>query len=439
MSPPSLLHSSIGKYRLVEFLGAGGMGEVYRAIDGRTGRTVAVKILSREALGPTALQRFYHEAHVQAGLRHPNVAQLFEFLDHGGRPCLVMELVEGETLADRIRREGRLEAAHAVALFTAVVSAVAYVHAQGIIHRDLKPGNVRIDRAGEVKLLDFGIAKNIGAVRGLTVTGTVIGTPLYLSPEQLRGGEATPRSDIWSLGVLLHEMLAGQVPFEGQTITDLWERISAGRYLRVATLPPRGQDDPRVLRRLDQVIARCLRKDPAERYASAAELLAAVERPRAPTSRRSALRAADTPAPAAFPDVAAPRPTRGVRAFLERSWWWLGGIAAFVVAVLLVWPGQTPDVPGPGGAAGRARPNQEAGTSLMTTVEIDVVQGHADVLIDGHRVGVTPYRLTAPFGTSVDLELRQDGYQALRTKVEVTHQRAIALRMERRDAQEERP
>jgi serine/threonine-protein kinase len=212
-----LINSSIGEYRIIDRLGEGGMGEVYRGVHNKIGRVAAVKILSTAVSNPEFIERFLNEARIQARLHHPNVAPLFDFLEFQGRPCIIMEFVEGQTLADLIRIRGALHQQEMVAIFRSIVEALDYVHSQGIIHRDIKSTNIKITPAGQVKLLDFGIAKS-GNSPALTVTGGFVGTLQYISPEQFTGGNADARSDIWAAGVLLYEMSTGRLPFEANSV-----------------------------------------------------------------------------------------------------------------------------------------------------------------------------------------------------------------------------
>jgi eukaryotic-like serine/threonine-protein kinase len=205
-----------GRYRLTRKMATGGMGQVWEAEDTVLHRAVAIKVLSEElSQDARSAERFRREAQAAAGLSHPNVAGVFDYGEDDGTQFIVMELVEGETLADRLAREGSLGPAEAARVAAEIAAALEAAHTAGIVHRDVKPGNVMLTPQGEVKVLDFGIAAAAGA--HLTATGFTIGTAAYLSPEQAAGKRATPASDVYALGVVLFEMLAGRPPFTGET------------------------------------------------------------------------------------------------------------------------------------------------------------------------------------------------------------------------------
>jgi len=472
MSAGTLLNTTIGAYRLVDFLGAGGMGEVYRAVHVSLGRVVALKVLTAVAADAVSLERFRNEARVHALLQHPHIATLFDFLDQGGRPCIVMEYVDGETLDGVICRAGVLAQREALTWLAAIADAVAYLHDHGIIHRDIKSNNVKISSAGVVKLLDFGIAKASFSPT-LTVTGSVIGTIHYLAPEQLAGGTAGPRSDVWALGVLLYEMVTGRMPFEGP-------RSPADRIARAAYTPA-SQVCTTVSRDVDVVIGRCLRRRPEDRYASAAGLLAdvrgllagplgvagsagagALEPPEAepwPGWGRPSLR---WPSPAdwrrlarsRWPLMAAVTAALAALGFLV---WALAGPApaprpsgtapesAFVSAVPTVAeppsaasPSLSPGAPGAPvsesmtPAAERAAPAESltpAAGSLapatgpaeehLQTVRISVRGGPALVYREGRYLNGTPLELQEPVGERVRLVLERAGFQPLQVEFTV--------------------
>src|SRR5687768_10421794 len=226
--------SRIGSYEIIGALGAGGMGEVYRARDSKLGREVALKVLPEAfASDHDRIARFEREAQVLASLNHPHIAHIHGFERSQDSRALVMELVEGPTLADRLRA-GPIPLDEALAIARQIAEALEAAHERGIIHRDLKPANIKVTDEGIVKVLDFGLAKAIEpAVTGAAVSqsptlsihatqaGIVLGTAAYMSPEQARGKPADARADIWAFGVVLFEMLAGRSPFEGEEITDI--------------------------------------------------------------------------------------------------------------------------------------------------------------------------------------------------------------------------
>jgi DNA-binding winged helix-turn-helix (wHTH) protein/tetratricopeptide (TPR) repeat protein len=260
---PLVRGSRIAHYEILELLGAGAMGEVYKARDQRLGRIVALKFLPAElARDPSARRRFLHEAQAVAQLDHPNVATIYEVGEsEGGRAYLALAFYEGETLQRKLER-GPLPLAEAVGIARQIAQGLGAAHQRQIVHRDVKPANIAVLPDGTVKLLDFGLAKMIGAT-SLTRLGASPGTPAYKSPEQTRGEKVDRRSDLWALGVVLYEMLAGRQPFRGE-----YEQAVIYSILN-ETQKPLGPELPP---ELSEVIDRALKRDPAERYGSAEEL-----------------------------------------------------------------------------------------------------------------------------------------------------------------------
>ncbi len=264
------------KYELIQRLGQGGMGAVYRARRKHIGDEVAIKILlDKFVAGHEATERFRREARAAAMLRHPNVVTIHDFSDGAGATTpayIVMELVEGTSLRDLLNREGRIAAERSVTLMRGVCSGVGAAHRKGIIHRDLKPDNIIIvppERAGDfetIKVIDFGIAKLREADAGasLTQTGVLIGTPFYMSPEQCLGDPLDERSDVYSIGAILYEMLGGSPPFTGTTPTAV-----VAKHLTDIAIP---LDQLGVAPSLANVTGRALAKDPQERYQSVDDL-----------------------------------------------------------------------------------------------------------------------------------------------------------------------
>ena len=256
----------ISHYRLLELLGRGAMGEVWLAEDTQLPRKVAVKLLPRHLTeDPEAVQRLLREAQAAASVDHPAVVTVYEAGLADGRPYLVMQRVEGETLEQRLAR-GPLPVAEVIPIATSIADALAEVHALGIVHRDLKPANIILTPRGP-KILDFGVAAVRGTPR-MTATGAAIGTPLTMSPEQLKGLPPDNRSDLWALGAILYEALTGGAPFAGAS----WEAV-ANRVLNEQPVPP-GTRRREIGPDLDFMVMKLLRKDPAHRYARAEDLLA---------------------------------------------------------------------------------------------------------------------------------------------------------------------
>lgn len=305
----------VSHFRVLSKLGEGGMGVVYRAEDIKLERQVALKFLPAPAgeIPATHLQRFEREARAASALNHPNICTIYGLEDCGGQPAIVMELVEGETLAARLSK-GRLSIDDALRVAIQTASAIVEAHRKGVIHRDLKPGNITLTKSG-VKVLDFGLAKieRAAAAGNETVTteGVILGTPHYMSPEQAQGKEADARSDIFSFGVMLYEMLAGKRPFEGQNTPSVLAAILERDppSLSDAVSPP-----------LDRVVRRCLEKDPDERWQSARDLQAELEWI------------------AATPSVAPARPEHAI------NWRWFaaGVLSAALIVIAVLFLSQNP-------------------------------------------------------------------------------------------------
>jgi eukaryotic-like serine/threonine-protein kinase len=268
----SMLGTTLGgRYTLESRIGSGGMSTVYRAHDETLERFVAIKVMNREvATDSDQLERFRREARAVARLSHPNIVHVIDAGEDDGRPFIVFEYIEGETLKDRIRRLGRLEIPEAVAYCIEIARALGAAHANNIVHRDVKPQNVLLDHEGTAKVTDFGIARTLEE-DGLTDDGRVLGTTDYVSPEQALGQPVTGQSDLYSLGIALYEMLTGQLPFSAETQVAV-----AMKHVR-EDIPDVRKLRPDVSATLASVVEGATAKEMSERYADDAELIADLE------------------------------------------------------------------------------------------------------------------------------------------------------------------
>ncbi len=262
-----------GRYALLERIGSGGMADVYRATDRRLGREVAVKVLRPMDGDPAFVERFRREARHAAGIQHPNVAAVYDVGEDGDDRYIVMELVRGQTLKDLVRARGALPEDEAITIAEHVARGLQAAHARGVVHRDLKAQNVLLGADGQPRIVDFGIAKGGGGT-ALTNTAAVLGTAHYFSPEQASGAPADHRSDLYSLGVVLFELLTGAPPFDGQNPVEI--------AMRHVSDPPRRPSAvrPGLRRATDEAVLRALAKDPDQRYPSAAAMAVALARAR---------------------------------------------------------------------------------------------------------------------------------------------------------------
>jgi serine/threonine protein kinase len=296
----------LGPYELTAQIGAGGMGEVYRATDTNLKRHVAIKVLPASVAGDAErLARFQREAEVLASLNHPHIAAIYGLERAGGTTALVMELVDGPTLADRLTSAGALPFDEVLAIARQIADALEAAHEQGIVHRDLKPANIKVKDDGTVKVLDFGLAKivepgggtgGIGATGAslsptittpaMTMAGVILGTAAYMSPEQAKGRPADKRSDLWAFGCVLYEMLTGRRAFDGDDVGEILAAVIKSEVnwdSLPQTVPPR----------LRTLMRRCLRKDPRQRLGDAGavrleleDIVASPEDTASPPSRR---------------------------------------------------------------------------------------------------------------------------------------------------------
>jgi tRNA A-37 threonylcarbamoyl transferase component Bud32 len=387
------MNQSLGnRYRLSERIAAGGMGAVYRAVDETLGRQVAVKVLRRElADDATFLERFRREARAAAGLSHPGVAGVYDYGELGGQPFIVMELVEGETLAERLAARGPLPWREAFAIGEQVAAALAAAHAHGLVHRDVKPANILLGRDGRAKVTDFGIAQAAQTVT-LTRTGMVLGSANYVAPEQAKGGHVGPAADLYSLGCVLFEAVTGETPYRGgNAVAIATQHVSApvpDPRERRQGLPPEAA----------ALITRALQKHPAGRFPSGSAMAAALAAARREDGATRVLPA--QPEPAGPPRAA--RAARAAAGRRSRARPVAVGALVVVALLLLAWPlfpdeSPTGSVAEPGTRAGTPGGGSSAGRAA---VEVPAVVGL--------KVGEAKRRLRA-LGLEVDVAIAAGG------------------------------
>lgn len=324
-----------GRYQVEAQIGVGGMASVYRAEDIQLGRKVAVKVLHAQyAEDQEFVERFRREAKAAAQLQHPGIVAVYDTGSWDGTWYIAMELLEGPTLKERLQREGRIQPGEAIALTELILKAVRAAHRDGIIHRDLKPHNVILDDAGNPKVTDFGIARR--GASDMTATGSVLGTAHYLAPEQAQGEVITPRTDLYSVGVVLYEMLTGRTPFEGDSAVSI-----ALAHVNNEPRSPRSIV-PEITPALDAVVMRSLAKRPSDRFADADAFLAALaDAKRGIAPVYSPVTGEQGVTPALDGDRrAGDRRTGQMDAIKpERPWWqkpWVIGLAALAIVALIV-------------------------------------------------------------------------------------------------------
>ena len=454
----------IGDYSILGFLGAGGMGEVYQGLHTKLNRPAAIKVLSGCQDNSTFTTRFFNEARLQSSLHHPNIIALYDFQEIDNQLYIFMEFADGESLEDLIKRRA-FTVEDALKTFNSICEAVAFIHCNGIVHRDIKAQNVKLTSAGEVKLLDFGIAKD-SASDNLTQTGGIVGTPHYLAPEQFSGKKASPQTDVWSLGILLYEMLTGEKPFQAEAIGSLCYQIT------MAEVPAPEAINPTVTKNISKIVARCLKKNPAERYQSVDEILADVRR--VLQGERTSANAFDKtlnffnknetkvqsdayqsyqsnpfPAQAAEPsgnyvssdyyesDSPVETPKRKLPIGL------IAGISSAAVIILFfivgvsIWAlrssnsnpvlAKNSSIPNPvvskntrTVAAQSTMPNEN-----LRRVSVEVDEGSAQVFRNNQLVGTTPFGLEGVEGETVHITLKREGFESQDVAVDITTRKKV--------------
>ena len=412
-----------GRYRIEERVGAGAMGAVYRATQAGLGRAVALKVLRRDmAWGGDTIQRFRREAKAMSALNHPNTVRVFDFgSTEDGLLFLAMEMLEGEPATDYLFRSGRLDARDAVLFAQDVLRSIAEAHAKGIVHRDLKPDNIffaRVEGRSRpmLKVLDFGIAKAIEGDRKIdqfeTLDGTVFGTPRYMSPEQAAGKALDPRSDLYSVGILLYEFLAGDPPF-----VDADAVVVMAKHIREQPVPlSRAVPERMIPRSLEAIVNRALEKDPSKRWQSAEDFDRALEASLPDIERLSRM---------SFARVQ--HTVRGrfdTTSFKVRAFMLLGlSLFSAALASVVMKPAVDPQAPSasapievtvPGAVAAApsaaSTPNAAGIAARPSIVHLQSTPADAEVMRDGLALGVTPLDIVLTAGSDVSVSLHKDGF-----------------------------
>jgi beta-lactam-binding protein with PASTA domain len=360
-----------GRYRVLSRLGSGGMAEVWSAEDSQLGRRVALKLLaSRFAADPGFRERFRREAAAAAAMQHPNIVSIYDRGEWDGTSYIAMECVEGPTLKQLIQQRGPAGPGAATDIAIEILQALRYAHKRGIVHRDIKPQNVLIDEEGRAKVADFGIAH--AGVSDMTDEGAMLGTVQYVSPEQAQGRPVSPRSDLYSVGVVLYELLTGQVPFDGEAPVSI-----ALKQVSEPPVPP-AQLEPSIPPALEAVVMRALEKDPDHRFQDAAEFIAALEHARRQPVREVVME----PTPG--------EPWEPVDEGGSRWWIWLLVLlviaAAAAGAYFLLGGGKRVDVPGLTGKTSR----EAADTLHARGLEVAFVNQVSDDVPRGEVISQDP-------------------------------------------------
>jgi serine/threonine protein kinase len=435
LPPPEARFATLGSFRLVERLGDGGMGAVYRAVHDRLGRVVAIKLLHKDLTSDRGLVgRFFAEARAANTIRHEHVVEVYDFVESGEDVYFVMEYLKGEDLHDAIHRPrarssgAGMDAARTATILEQIAAALAATHARNIVHRDLKPENVFLTekdgRRDFVKIFDFGVAKLDRPDGRSTVQGAVLGTPEYMAPEQAAGGAVDGRADLYALGCIAYEMLTRRQAFGGGTQPEILVR-------QITVTPPRLRTlVPEIPAALDAAIMRALEKDPARRPQSARAFAESVAR---------AL-GRELESPMAFRTLTRPTPAGGARTLssptltlrLSRQprsarWRWL---ALGVVAVAMVFTGAVVAAKRRAAAPVAAAPVVVRTTSLVT-VQLQSIPSGAEILDErAARLGVTPTELVLPAGGARHVRFQKAGFRSIERRIDAAADTTIAVRLD---------
>jgi Tol biopolymer transport system component/predicted Ser/Thr protein kinase len=364
MAAPNLVDQTLGRYKILEELGRGGMAVVYRAYQPSLHRHVAVKVLPPQfAFDRQFVERFQREARAAASLRHPNIVVIHDVGHQQGIYYIVMEYLEGRTLEQLIKQDGPLPPRQVARIVEQIASALDYAHQRGFVHRDVKPSNIFVGEGDRVTLTDFGIAKAASETQHLTRTGVLVGTPEYMSPEQAEGGMVDRRTDLYALGVMLYQMLVGRVPFRGTTPHAVLHAVI------YEPPPPPRQISPDLSSTVESVILRAVAKQPEQRFQHGAELTAAL---------RAAL-SGTAPRPQPATPRQSTRPQPAVRQQRLPLVWVMTGVAGVLVLMLAVLfillagggNGDQTSIPPTTQAVALTTPTPQAGDTLPTSGPVD--------------------------------------------------------------------
>lgn len=402
------------------------MGEVYLGVHTRLNRAAAIKVVNLSAMDASSSIRFQNEARLQSNLQHPNIAALYDFKEIGGKLFIFMEYVGGEDL-EKLIKDKSFAVEEILKIFYSVVQAVSFVHSNGVIHRDIKLQNIKLAEDGTPKLLDFGIAKDSQSSK-LTQTGSLIGTPYYISPEQIAGGKASDLTDVWALGVLLFEMLTSVKPFEAETLIGLCQKIESAQISPIEIYNPSVPPD------VSRIVKKCLQKETARRYQTAEAL--AFET--AYVLEKFYGMSVSSPANlASFPQSEiyesgeyevsnATKKTGGKIKFIVPA----AGIVAvsfLILSLLGIWAVSSSGKPDEKAETNQTNKNLTAASNKNSKVavngkkiQIDVIESRADVIRDGEVIGKTPYEIVAEEGETIELTLRREGYEDKKIEVKVS-------------------